>query len=239
MATNGLTTINPLIIEIEPGFEAFVPPEFRNDPLRYFEERGRNIRRGEVKYKPTGEIKKDPTAIKELPVWVDDHARELIVVAKRINVQKAEVAQSNDPFHEYRVMLIAREFGLPCPQPVARIVELGTYLFVMERVAGLRLVGRDLGVIHWLRQDEALLKDKGREFSAEEFDRLMLEASRMMSGLQSRYESVGLIRSWWRLKDMILDVDLDRRVLRSITPIDWEKTRIDAEKLAKARSLTT
>ena len=56
-----------------------------------------------------------------------------------------------------------------------------------------------------------------------------------MKELQRRFETIGLIRTW-KLKDMIFDVDLVAKTIKSITPTDWERTKIDAEKIEVARN---
>ena len=56
-------------IKIEKEFEDFIPEEFLNDPVGYFEKEGQNIKQGEKKFDETGRIREDPTAVKDLPVW--------------------------------------------------------------------------------------------------------------------------------------------------------------------------
>ena len=64
-------------IEVESGLDGFVPDEFRQNPVEYFESRGQNIKSGEIKRDETGRVREDPTAVKELPVWTDAGGQEL------------------------------------------------------------------------------------------------------------------------------------------------------------------
>jgi hypothetical protein len=141
-----------------------------------------------------------------------------------VNRDKHQIAQSGDPFHEYNVMKIAREFDLPCPRPVAKVEQAGDYLIVMERIEGMR----------WDETLPGLLADGQRLTWVGGIDKLKEEAGPMMLKLQQDYEAVGLTRTW-KLKDMIFDLDVENRKLNSVTPTDWERTCIDLDKVTHAR----
>lgn len=64
-------------IEVEPGLDAFIPDEFRQNPAEYFEGKGQNIKSGEIKRDETGRVREDPTAVKELPVWTGASGQEM------------------------------------------------------------------------------------------------------------------------------------------------------------------
>ena len=105
----------PIKLEIEGGFENFVPQKFKENPIGYFEEFGKNIKSGEIKYKESGEISEDPTAVKDLPVWENESGERIFSVGKKINTQKSQVAKTANPFHEYEVIKI---FPLWLHQPL-------------------------------------------------------------------------------------------------------------------------
>ena len=96
-------------------------------------------------------------------------------------------------------------------------------MIIMERVSGLR----------WVNTDIKYIEEKG--YSKEDLAELEVEANVMMLSLSKRYEEMGIIRSW-KLKDMIFDVDTENKKLRSLTPVDWERTKLDFKKITEARS---
>lgn len=205
-------------IEVESGYETFVPEQFRQDPLGYFESQGENIKSGEIKRDETGRVREDPTAVKELPTWTDTNGNELHVIGKRVNIEKGKVGESGDPFYEYRVMEIISEAGLPAPRPIARVEQSGAHLIVMEKVQG----------ISWYDKDTLRLKDKG--YTDEDMGTLRQQAEGRMAQLQAQFEEAGIQRGW-KLKDMIFDIDIENKIVRGIIPVDWERTKIDQEKL--------
>ena len=211
-------------IEIEAGFSDFVPEDFNKDPIKYFEEKGVNIKSGEIKRDESGRVREDPTAVKDLPVWKNSEGNELYTVGKRVNTVKAKVGLSGDPFYEYKIMEIAQELGLPAPRPVAKAEEHGSHFIVMERVNGIR----------WSDRDSLHLNEKG--YSAKDIEKLKQQAQSMTEELGKKFEEAGIIRKW-HVKDMVFDLDIEGKSIRAITPTDWERTVIDEERLAKARSL--
>lgn len=209
-------------IEVEPGFDAFVPDEFRQNPLEYFEGKGQNIKSGEIKRDETGRVREDPTAVKELPVWTDASGQELQTIGKRVNIEKGKVGESGDPFYEYKIMETVTSVGLPAPRPVAKVEQQGMHLIVMEKVQG----------IGWYEKDALKLKEKG--YSDEDIENLKGQAEIMMAELQQQFEEAGIVRGW-KLKDMIFDIDIENKRINRIVPVDWERTKIDAEKLEEYR----
>ncbi len=209
-------------VEVEPGFDSFVPDEFRQNPVEYFENKGENIKSGEVKRDETGRVREDPTAVKELPVWTGASGQELRTVGKRVNIEKGKVGESGNPFYEYKIMETVTRVGLPAPRPIAKVEQQGTRLIVMEKVQG----------IGWYGKDAMKLKEKG--YTDEDIENLKTQAETMMTELQQRFEEAGIIRGW-KLKDMIFDIDIENKRINGIVPTDWERTKIDAEKLEEYR----
>ncbi len=205
-------------IEIEPTLVDFLPEEFIADPLAYFNEKGVNIKSGKATYDASGVIDEDPNAVKDLPVWTNSAGQTLAAVAKRVNTEKAQIKKHADPFYEYKVMEILQKLGLPAPRPIAKIEQSGAYLIVMERVAGIR----------WVNNDIRFLKEKG--YSSADLANLEAEAGEMMLALSAKYEAAGIIRKW-KLRDMVFDIDIDQKKLRSMTPVDWERTKLEMEKI--------
>jgi len=211
-------------IEIEPGFDDFVPEDFKQNPIKYFEEKGVNIKSGEIKRDETGRVREDPTAVKDLPVWKNKAGAELHTVGKRVNVAKGKAGEVGDPFYEYKVMEVIQELGLPCPRPIVKAERGGSHLIVMERVSGIR----------WSNRNALHLKDRG--YSDEDIENLQQQAQIMMEGLQKKFEEAGIIRGW-KLKDMVFDINIENKKVRAVVPTDWERTTIDEEKLTRARTL--
>ncbi|MBP9771360.1 MAG: hypothetical protein KBD16_00330 [Candidatus Pacebacteria bacterium] len=209
-------------LEVEASFEGFVPDEFRSDPLGYFETKGRNIKSGEITYDEQGVAREDPTATKDLPVWRNEDGGELHVVGKKVNTSKSHVGKSEDPFYEYSIMEIAREFGLPAARPIAKAQRGSDHLIIMEKIEGIRWTEEGMKPIL-----EARLSDSEKA-------EMLAEAERLMTSLQVRYEHIGLIRTW-KLKDMVCDVDIPNRKVRGLVPTDWERTKINKPMLVKAR----
>lgn len=216
------TNEQPPKLEIKPQFEGFVPEEFKSGPIKYFEEKGTNIKSGEIKRDDTGRVREDPTAVKDLPVWADERGAELHAVGKRVNAGKAKVVESGDPFYEYKIMETVQELGLPSARPIVKAEQMGSHLIVVERINGIR----------WSEKDSLRLSEHG--YSSEDIQNLQQQAQNMMEELQRKFDEAGIIRSW-KLKDMVFDVDVEGKRVRAVVPTDWERTTIDEEKLARAR----
>src|SRR3989338_7830 len=75
-------------IEVENGYEYFIPQEFQENPIEYFEREGKNIKTGEIKFDENRRVLEDPTTVKDLPAWRNNNGKELHVVAKRVNTCK-------------------------------------------------------------------------------------------------------------------------------------------------------
>ncbi len=205
-------------IEIESDFEELIPEDFKNDPLGYFESRGQNIKSGEIKRDETGRVREDPTAVKELPSWLDSEGNQVQTIGKKVNIKKGKVGESGDPFYEYHIMEIVREAGLPSPRPIAKAEQDGSHLIIMEKAQG----------IGWHGKDTRHLKENG--YTDNDIETLKQQAEEKMTALQKNFEEAGIERGW-KLKDMIFDLDVENKTIRSITPVDWERTKINQEKL--------
>jgi hypothetical protein len=199
-------------IDIEPGYEAFVPEEFRSDPFGYFESKGANIKPGEIKHDESGRVREDPTAVKDLPDW-ENEGSVISVVGKRVDAAKGKVGESGNPFYEYDIIKKVREAGLPGPKPVLRAKAGDKHLFIMEKVNGFR----------WT--DRSKFGDLG--LSKEDAGRLMQEAEEMMEQLKARFDQAGFMRNW-KLKDMVFQIDPQTRALIGIVPVDFERTKLKA-----------
>ncbi len=200
-------------VELHKETENFVPEDFKSEPVTYFNEKGVNIKSGEVKYNEDGTVKEDPTAVKDLPNWENSNGEIIPVVGKRINTTKAKVGQSSDPFYEYKILELLEETGLPAPHPIAKAEQNDQYLFVMERVSGIR----------W--QDRIkFLSEKG--MSLEDIEKWEEKAKEKMRMLADVFEDFGIKRGW-KEADMIFDIDETTGNIKKIIPTDWERTKID------------
>jgi hypothetical protein len=204
-------------IEIEHGFEDFVPEVFKQDPIKYFENEGVNIKSGEVKIDDAGVVREDPTTVKVLPAWTSISGEVMEVVGKRVNVAKSKVGESGDPFYEYKIMEMVREVGLPTSKPVVKVECGGVHLIVMEKLKG----------INWWSKDKLGLKERG--YSGSDIEDLKSQAEVLMDDMKNKFEQAGIERGW-KLKDMVFDIDIENKKVSRITPVDWERTKINQEK---------
>ncbi len=203
-------------IEVESGYEDFMPQEFLENPIEYFEREGKNIKTGEVKFDEDGRVREDPTAVKDLPVWMDNKGKELYAVAKKVNVEKGEILKSEDPFYEYKILKLIHELGLSAAKPVAKVEKGNVHLVIMEKIPGIR----------WSEKDLLHLKKRG--YSDEDIENLKIQAESQMEQLKKKFEETGIIRAW-KLKDMVFDLDIENKIIRGIIPTDWERTKIDRQ----------
>jgi len=207
-----------LEIEVKSGYEDFIPEEFKKNPIGYFETKGINIKTGEIKRDDIGVVKEDPSAVKELPMWVDKNRKELQVIGKRVNIEKGKVGESGNPFYEYKMIETVRSIGLPAPKLIAKAEQQEARLILMEKIIG----------IGWYEKNALKLKERG--YSDEDIEILKQQAEKQMNELKEKFEEAGIIRDW-KLKDMIFDIDIENKKIKNITPTDFERTKIDEIKL--------
>ena len=212
-------------VESKPETESFVPEEFKNEPIKYFEDKGKNVKSGEIKHHEDGTVREDPTAVKDFPEWENPSGEKIKVVGKRVNAEKAQAGQTGDPFHEYKVMELVTEAGLPAPQPIAQAEQNNQYLFVMERATGIR----------WNERIQ-VLRDGG--MSEEDIENWQQKAREKMQALGDVFEEYGIKRGW-KEQDMIFDIDEQTKEIKKITPTDWERTKIDLEVYNKKKEEVT
>lgn len=201
-------------VEIEPGYEAFVPDLFRREPVEYFESLGLNVQVDAE----TGIGRKEHSSVKVLPVWTDTEGHELHTIAKKIKTTASCVGEPKYRFHEYDVMKIVNRAGLPAPKVIAKAEQAGQCLIVMERIHG----------VSWYDKKAFALKEKG--YSDEEILQLYHQAEAVVDDLKRRFEEAGITREWV-MKDMIFDVDLEQKRIQGMIPTDWSNVAIDADKL--------
>ncbi|HRY31054.1 MAG TPA: hypothetical protein P5328_01555 [Candidatus Paceibacterota bacterium] len=209
-------------IETSERYKDFIPEDFSDDPIKYFEEKGVQIKEGNVEIDGAGRVREDPTAVVDFPVWVNGAGEQIQVVAKRVNIEKGQISKSRDPFYEYKVMQIVRKLNLLAPEPIAKVESEEGHVIVMERVKGYRLVGKDL---EYLKQ----------RLSDEEINNLRQQVESKVAELKSVFLEHGLERKF-KLADMIVDIDFenpDGPQITKITLVDWEKTKIDEGKLGE------
>jgi len=203
-------------IEVESDYKDSIPQEFRENPVEYFERKGKNIKTGEIKFDEIGKVREDPTAVKDFPAWIDNEGKELHIVAKKVNVEKGQILKSEDPFYEYKILKLVQELGLPAAKPVAKVEKGNVHLIIMERIFGVR----------WSEKDSLNLKERG--YSNKDIENLKIQAENQMEQLKKKFEEAGIIRGW-KLKDMVFDVDIENKIIRGIVPTDWERTKIEKQ----------
>jgi hypothetical protein len=201
-----------LKVEVGDEYREFVPQEFYVDPVGYFNREGKNIKSGEIKKDETGKIHEDPTATKYLPDWSNVEGGKIEVVGKRVNTTKGQVGKSGNPFYEYDMLRQLNESGLPAAKPICKAEQDGIYLIIMEKIDG------------FIGADETLRHLEQLGFSNEDIEGMQKQAEKLMEQLKPKFEEAGFHRRW-SLKDMIIDIDLENKSVRQITPTDWERTK--------------
>ncbi len=199
----------PFMIEIKNGeYKKIFPEEFMNNPFVYVNRYGKNIKKGEKKINETGRVREDPDAVKDLPVWEKD-GKKIHCVAKMINPEKGEVGLSSNPFYEYEVLEYLEQQGLPAAKPIAKIESSTKSFFLSEKIEGIR----------W--SEKNILS----EWTDEEKERIKGAIEQKMNNLKELFEKHGVIRTW-KLKDMVFQIDFEKRELINLVPTDWERTKI-------------
>jgi len=201
-------------IKAEPQFSEFIPAEFISNPIEYFETYGTNMKDGEVLKDENGTVREDPTAVKELPEWFDGRGEKLAVVAKKVNNEKGKIRKFGDPLYEYKIMKIVLEAGLPAAEPIVAVNSEAGSLIVMKKLSGVG--GHERGMNEL----------RARGFSEEEVMNIKMQAEVIMDELSEKFEVEGIKRNW-DLKDMVIEIDFPNKKVIRVTPVDWEKTKIE------------
>lgn len=79
---------NKIEIHIDDQYDDFLPEKFRDNPQKYIEEYGENIKSGEIKYHEDGTVREDPTASKFLPEWQNAQGEVVQPISKKVNLEK-------------------------------------------------------------------------------------------------------------------------------------------------------
>jgi hypothetical protein len=212
-------------IEIESEYQDFIPEDFYSDPEAYIQKYGKNIKFGDTEYSDTGRIKEDPNAVKDLPAWEDGKGGTLDTVVKKVNLNKGEVGKAGNPWHyEYDILHLAQKIGLPGVKPVGKIERGEDYYFLMTKAPGIRVVGEEF------EKNYAEIKNN---FSADEFRMLEDKIQKERVSIMQQYEEVGIYRNKLKLEDVVVDFNKETLELHSVTPVDWERAKVDKEKVIK------
>lgn len=205
-------------VEIESNYQELVPAEFKNNPLGYFEQYGQPIKSGRsVTYDSKGQVKEDPFAVRDLPVWIGKDGQKIEVVAKMVNLKKGIIAEKQQPFYEYDLMKLLKELNLPSPEVVGKVKSKEGNLILMKKIPGFRLVGEDKKYLLSI-------------LSEDDIENLRQELEMKMAELKARFEKAGIERDW-KISDMVVDIDLQAKTIKSIIPTDWERTKVDYSKI--------
>jgi len=211
-------------LNIESQYDDFLPDNFRDNPQRYIEDQGENIKSGEIKYHEDGSVREDPTASKFLPEWKNNQGKIMQPVSKKVNLEKVrtrteiEGEKFEDPLLEYKMMSLCQALDLPSAKPIG-FVEQGDDLYtLMERVKGYT----------WTKRDKEALGKFG--LIAEDQEPIQRQIEEQMSVLKEKLEEFGIYRKW-KHKDMVFDLDVENKTITGIVPVDWEGSHLDREKL--------
>lgn len=211
-------------LRIESQYDDFLLEEFKNNPKKYIEEYGENIKSGVIKYHEDGSVREDPTASKFLPEWQNSQGEIIQLVSKKVNLEKVRTRTENegekfeDPLLEYKMMSLCQALDLPSAKPIG-FVEQGDDLYtLMERVKGYT----------WTKRDKEALGKLG--LTAEDQEPIQRQIEEQMSVLKEKLEEFGIYRKW-KHKDMVFDLDIESKTVTGIIPVDWEGSHLDKEKL--------
>lgn len=193
-------------ILIEQGFEDRLPSDFLSDPFAYVAQHGVQVKEGEPTIDDNQVVREDPTAVLDLPLG------DTQVVVKRVNSQKGEIKKRDNVYHEYEVMLEVIKRGLKTAQPIAYIDGGTQQMFLMEALPGTR----------WIKQTKRLLK-KEHGYSDEDLAFISYQIQEKATEMEKIYAEQGVFRNRWKEQDMIIDLDVERKRVLGITPIDWER----------------
>lgn len=199
---------------IDAEYEKFVPQEFKADPFTYFEDHGVNIKSGEKKVDENGKVREDPTAVKDME-WTALDGEKIDVVGKKVNTEKAQIAKTGNPLHEFEVLTRAQEFGLPCAKPIARAEKDNEHLLITERIDGIRLSS--------IAETKRSIAENN--LTQDDLDDIISQATAIMEDLERKYRVAGIIRKW-NIKDMVLNIDYESKKIKSLIPTDWERTKL-------------
>jgi len=215
---------NKTRLHVESQYEDFLPEDFRDNPHKYIEEHGENIKSGEIKYHEDGRVREDPTASKFLPEWQNNQGEVIQPVSKKMNLEKvrtrteAEGEKFEDPLLEYKMMSLCQALDLPSAEPMGFVKQGDELYTLMERVRGYT----------WTRRDKEALGKLG--LTTEDQEPIQRQIEEHMSALKEKLEVFGIHRKW-KHKDMVFDLDIESKTVTGIVPVDWEGSHLDREKL--------
>lgn len=222
----------PIGLFLRPEYFNYAPIDFRNNPNKYIEENGENIKSGEIEFHENGSIKEDPTAAKFLPRWLNESGDILDVVSKKVNLEKnytkteLNARRTIDPLLEYKMMCLCKILNLPTANPIGYTIQAKDIYIIMERISGLT----------WTKEDFQKLKEQGLSSGGKEMIRNQIEI--LMQELNEVFEKFGIFRKW-KQEDMIFDFDITNSQVTKITPVDWEWAHLDMRKLSQSTSSFT
>lgn len=211
-------------LHIESQYDDFLPEDFKNDPHKYIEDNGENIKSGYIKYHDNGSVREDPTASKFLPKWQSKQGEVIQFVSKKVNREKvrtrtqASGEKFEDSLLEYKMMSLCQILDLPSAKPIGFVEQDNDLYTLMERVKGYA----------WTKRDKEALSQFG--LTTQDQEALQRQIEEQMSALREKYEKFGIYRKW-KHKDMVFDLDIEHKAVTGIVPVDWEGSHLDREKL--------
>ncbi|MFA6322868.1 MAG: hypothetical protein WCX71_05375 [Candidatus Buchananbacteria bacterium] len=211
-------------LRIESQYDDFLPENFRNNPQKYIEEHGENIKSGEIKYHEDGSVREDPTASKFLPKWQNAQGKIIQSISKKVNLEKVKTKieamgeKFEDPLLEFKMMSLCQILGLPSAEPIGFVEQNNDLYTLMERVKGFA----------WTKRDKEVLGELA--LTAEDQEPIQRQIEEQMIVLKEKFEEFGIYRKW-KHKDMVFDLDVGNKKVTNIVPVDWERSHLDLEKL--------
>lgn len=213
-------------LHIDNQYDNFLSEDFRNNPEQYIEEQGKNIKSGKLKYHENGSIREDPTASKFLPEWQNTQGEIIQPVSKKVNLKKVKTRTEaggekfEDPLLEYKMMSLCQILDLPSAKPIGFVKQGENLYTLMERVRGFT----------WTERDKEILGRQG--LTAEDQEPIQKQIEELMDESKKKYEEFGIYRKW-KHKDMVFDLDTESKRVTKITPVDWERSYLNVEKLTQ------
>ncbi len=211
-------------LHIDNQYADFLPEDFKNNPKEYIEKKGENIKSGSIKYRDDGSVREDPTASKFLPKWQNNKGETIQPISKKVNLEKVRTKietggeKFEDPLLEYKMMSLCQMLNLPSAKPIGFVEQGDEFYTLMEKAKGYT----------WTKRDKEVLGKLGLASGDQETIQKQIEEQ--MNILKEKFERFGIYRKW-KHKDMVFEIDIRKKKITNITPVDWEKSYLDIKKL--------
>ena len=185
-------------ITVNADVQTALPPEFVADPVDYIRKNGKIL-------KQSSKEKYSDEEIIQINLGGQEVIVKRVVGSKKIKVAKTELAI--DLAAQSAGLSGARAFGFL----TAKDKQQGDYL-LMDKVDGVPL-------IHFMLEAR-------NKLGPTEAEAIRLVVNEHIKNIAAGYrEKLGIDKNW-QIKDFMIDFDWDKKTVKSITPLDWERVKL-------------